>query len=516
MKKIVIIGAGISGLSAGCYAAMNGYEVQIVEAHSLPGGLCTSWKRNGYLIDDSCHSLMGSGPGSAYHQIWQELGAIQGRRIVDYEYFAGMTALDGRVFRLYTDLDRLERHMKELSPADAAPTEEFVRVVRRFADFNVPVGKPAELMGLLDGLKMMRRFLPFMKLFGELLSLTLESFAARFKDPLLRDGIRNANYGASGTLFSIVMPLAWMSRKDGGYPIGGSLALARAIEARFTGLGGTVRYGSRVTKVLERNGRATGVRLEDGTEMEADWVIAACDMKSTLTGLLDGSRIDPVHKELLDSGTLTGPVTQVAVGANLDLVGQPCRTVGGLPAAETHLHRWTKLRVVQRQELRLRSRHGASRQVGAPQHVPLRVVALGKAQGRPRGLHGREGANRRRMHRGPGDALPRHPNQGRDGRRRHAAHLRAVHRELEGDPHDLAVQRRVPEAAPLHPQDRARPGRLLSREHVDECSRQPARRGRGRQVGCPAHLCAGQAAVRDDHPAGVIDQKAVALQVEGT
>jgi phytoene dehydrogenase-like protein len=322
-KKILIIGAGISGLSAGCYAAMNGYEVRIVEAHALPGGLCTSWKRNGYLIDDSCHSLMGSGPARSYHQIWRELGALQGRRIVDYEYYAGLTGLDGRVFRLYTDPDRLERHMKELSPADAAPTEELCRLVRRFAGFDVPVGKPAELMRFLDGLKMILGFLPFMKLFGELLSLTLDSFAARFKDPLLRDGIRNANYSAPGPLFSIVMLLAAMSRKAAGYPIGGSLALAKAIEARFTGLGGTVRYGARVARVLERGGKATGVRLEDGTEMEADYVISACDMKSTLMVLLDGSRIDPVHQELLDTGTLTGPVTQVAVGANLDLSGTP-------------------------------------------------------------------------------------------------------------------------------------------------------------------------------------------------
>jgi len=323
MKKIIIIGAGISGLSAGCYAAMNGYEARILEAHSLPGGLCTTWKRNGYLVDDSCHALMGSGPGSPYHPIWRELGALQGRSIVDYESFAGMTALDGREFRLYTDLDRLEGHMKELSPADAAPIEEFCGYVRRFADFKIPVGKPPELMGILDGLKMVLGFLPFIKVFGALGSLTMESFSARFKDPLLREGIRNANYGAPGTLFSIVMPLAWMSRKDGGYPIGGSLALARAVEARFTGLGGKVRYGARVTRVLERNGRATGVRLEDGTEMEADTVIAACDMKSTLMNLLDGSRVDPVHKELLESGTLTGPVTQVAVGVDLDLAGSP-------------------------------------------------------------------------------------------------------------------------------------------------------------------------------------------------
>ena len=188
MKKIIIIGAGVSGLSAGCYSAMNGYEVHILEANSTPGGLCTSWKRQGYLIDGSCHSLLGSGPASAYHQIWRELGAVQGRRFVDYEYFAGLTALDGREFRLYSDPDRLERHMKELSPADAGAAEQLCGLIRRYAHFPIPVGKPAELMGFLDNMKMLVGVLPFMKVFGELLSTTLESFSARFKDALLRDG----------------------------------------------------------------------------------------------------------------------------------------------------------------------------------------------------------------------------------------------------------------------------------------------------------------------------------------
>jgi phytoene dehydrogenase-like protein len=322
-QSIIIIGAGISGLSAGCYAAMNGYNVQIVEAHSLPGGLCTSWRRKGYLIDDSCHMLMGTDPTNSYYQIWQELGALQGRRIVNYDCFAVMTALDGRTFRLYADPDQLEQHMLELSPADAIAAKQFCGYVRKFADFKIPLSKPAELSGWLDGIKMLPGILPFMGLLGDLLSLTLDGFASRFKDPLLSEGIRNANYGAPGSLFSIVMPLATMSRKAGGYPIGGSLEFARAIEARFTGLGGTVQYGRRVTKVLERNGRATGVRLEDGAEMSADYVIAACDLRSTLMELLDGSRIDPVHQEILATDTLTGPVTQIAIGAALDLADRP-------------------------------------------------------------------------------------------------------------------------------------------------------------------------------------------------
>ena len=46
-KSIIIIGAGIAGLSAGCYGQMNGYRTHIFEMHSLPGGLCTAWKRRG-------------------------------------------------------------------------------------------------------------------------------------------------------------------------------------------------------------------------------------------------------------------------------------------------------------------------------------------------------------------------------------------------------------------------------------------------------------------------------------
>ena len=42
--KINIIGAGVSGLSAGCFLQMKGFETEIFEKHNLPGGLCTNWK----------------------------------------------------------------------------------------------------------------------------------------------------------------------------------------------------------------------------------------------------------------------------------------------------------------------------------------------------------------------------------------------------------------------------------------------------------------------------------------
>jgi len=49
-KTILIIGAGMAGLAAGCYAQMNGYRSQIFELHTIPGGLCTSWRRKDYVF----------------------------------------------------------------------------------------------------------------------------------------------------------------------------------------------------------------------------------------------------------------------------------------------------------------------------------------------------------------------------------------------------------------------------------------------------------------------------------
>ena len=74
-KNIIIVGAGIAGLTAGCYAQMNGFNTSIYESHTIPGGLCTAWERKGYKWDLSMHFLVGSASG-AFHTIWDELGII--------------------------------------------------------------------------------------------------------------------------------------------------------------------------------------------------------------------------------------------------------------------------------------------------------------------------------------------------------------------------------------------------------------------------------------------------------
>ena len=148
-KSIIIIGAGIAGLAAGCYGQMNGYDTRIFELHDLPGGLCTAWERKGYIFDGCIHYLYGSAPGQRLYQIWEELGAVQGRTMLHHDEFMRVTDASGKTLVAYADPDRLEEHMKQLSPADAEPIEDLADGVRQFASFDMSVlmEKPRALMG---------------------------------------------------------------------------------------------------------------------------------------------------------------------------------------------------------------------------------------------------------------------------------------------------------------------------------------------------------------------------------
>jgi phytoene dehydrogenase-like protein len=118
-KSMIVIGAGIAGLSAGCYAQMNGYRSRIYEMHTRPSGLCTAWQRKGYTIDYCIHWLTGSKPGGSMYRLWEEIGLVQGLELVDLDELYRYEGADRRVVVVYRDLERTEAHLRELSPADA-------------------------------------------------------------------------------------------------------------------------------------------------------------------------------------------------------------------------------------------------------------------------------------------------------------------------------------------------------------------------------------------------------------
>lgn len=323
-KSIIIIGGGIAGLSAGCYAQMNGYDSQIFELHTLPGGLCTSWSRKGFTFDGCIHWLMGSGEGKQENNLWQELGALKGTTVINHKEMVRFRNLDGRELILYTDIDQLEQHLLELSPADGEAIREMAKTIRKLSKYNLPMGKPRELMGPLDGLTAIPRMMPLMGIFKKYVQITEEEYTAQFTDPLIRKGLTAFWAGVVGfPALALLMILSYQNNRNAGFPQGGSLKFAQAIEKRYRELGGIIHYKARVEKILVEQDCAVGVRLTDGREYRADTIISAADGHATIFKMLEAKYINDEIRGYYKELPIFRPLVQVSMGVNGDYSSKP-------------------------------------------------------------------------------------------------------------------------------------------------------------------------------------------------
>jgi phytoene dehydrogenase-like protein len=270
---------------------------------------------------------MGSGEGTAFNGIWQELGAVQVRPFINHDIMMQFEGSDDRVFSIYTDIDRLERHMQELAPADSSVIEDFCNGARRLTRFDDALGDLSEPAGWLDGLKTAGRMLPLMGTLLKYGKISAAEFAARFTDPLLQRAFLSLfdSRGPDCPVLGLMIMLAGMHNGDLGYPVGGSLEFARAIERRYLDLGGEIHYRSRVKEILVeadpagRADRAVGIRLTDGTEHRADVVISAADGRATIIDMLDGRYASDQVRADYEGRPIHQSWIQVSLGVACDL-----------------------------------------------------------------------------------------------------------------------------------------------------------------------------------------------------
>jgi phytoene dehydrogenase-like protein len=315
-RKIIIIGGGIAGLSCGCYLQMNGLQTEILEAGALPGGLCTAWHRGPYVFDGCLRWLIGTHPPSAFHQIWQELGAIAGREILTHDEILRFEGADGKTLTVSADLDKLTCEFKRIAPEDGALIDQLVRAARRCAPLEPPLDKPVELMTQFEKMRTGLRYLPMVPVILRWKNLTLPTYLARYRNDFLREALMAMAGNERMSALVLVMVLAFRTRQNIGFVVGGSLAFAEAIADRYTRLGGIVRYKTQVASVRVENSRATGVQCADGTVVPASTVVSCADGHTTIFKMLGGRFVDKKILYLYQSCDLFPALVQVSLGIN--------------------------------------------------------------------------------------------------------------------------------------------------------------------------------------------------------
>jgi len=314
MKKVKIIGAGISGLAVGCYLQMNGYETEIFEKHSISGGLCTSWKRSGYNFDGCIHWLLGSDKGNAFYRLrlWSELIEVKDMVFVNHSTRVSIEVKENadrygnKVFNLYTNIDELKKYLLDLSPEDYSPIKEFIDSIKFVRKYELPplIDKAPEVRTLSDKVQLLK-YLPLIKFFNKWNKVTNMSFAKKFKSAYLKE-VFEAFYDCKEySLLMMIMQLAFFSAGCAGYPVNGSLTFAKRFEERYYKLGGSIRFNTSVSKIITENDVAVGIQTDDNQIAEADIVISAADWNFTVFKALGGKYTNTVitslkNQKLLD------------------------------------------------------------------------------------------------------------------------------------------------------------------------------------------------------------------------
>jgi phytoene dehydrogenase-like protein len=348
-KNIIIVGSGIAGLTAGCYAQMNGYNASIFEMHSIPGGLCTAWKRNGYKWDLSMHFLVGSTSG-AIHTMWRELGIID-RFEFHYHRTLGQIEANGQKLAISTDREKLTGDMQAISPADAG-------LIRQFTDLAFGPGmvkaatlKPSAFMNIGDKLKIFRAMFPLFRTFRKYGKMSLQEFAAKFKDPFLRRAVRLHIDSPGWPMADIPLTLLAGSInfmvKQAGVPLGGSQQVMFHLADRFKKLGGNLHFNQRVTELVIENNRVKGIVMEDGSCHLADEVIWAGDGHTLIYRLLKGEYVDDRIRNIYETWKPKESLMHVMVGVNRDLSDEPHMIIREADEPVTiagREHKWLQIR----------------------------------------------------------------------------------------------------------------------------------------------------------------------------
>lgn len=316
---LVIIGGGLAGLSAGCYACSSGFEVTVLEHNLALGGVCTAWTRAPYTIDGCIHWLTG-GP---FERLYRELGIVPAVGLHTLDHFLTYRDLESETCVAVTrDLDGLARKLKAISPADAKEIDLIVRAARHVSELEPPLARPQELTSMREGLLLgweMRHFA------GELVHFrkSTEAYLAdHIESPVLRRLFGKLFLPGSPALF-LVMMLGYLGRGFMSRPVGGTTRFRDALVETFQARGGKARLNTTVDEILVEDGRARGVRLSDGSILAADYVISTSSMPETIMRLLGGrfALAPTVHK--LEHWKMFDPIVLVSFGVESALAGVP-------------------------------------------------------------------------------------------------------------------------------------------------------------------------------------------------
>jgi phytoene dehydrogenase-like protein len=341
----VVVGGGHNGLTAAAYLARAGLCTLVVERRQIVGGACVTEE-----IAPGCRASTTSYIASMLRpEVIRDLElAAHGLRMVPCDPALLVPFADGSVAPWWSDRERTVRELAKLSPADA---RTFVRVddeLKRLARYLQPffLEPPPDVdtrgfAGVMEALRVGKRFrgisggeISRMVSFltgslGDFLDRNYES--EKVKALFLANNVYGKHGGpySPGTALGLLFHLLSGGEHDlqgfYGHVMGGMGAITQAMASAARKFGAEIRTSAPVARILVRDGRASGVALEDGAEISAQVVVSNADPKRTFLGLVDQKELPEDFCRAIAGIKMDGPCAKV----NFVLSEEP--RVNGMP-----------------------------------------------------------------------------------------------------------------------------------------------------------------------------------------
>jgi phytoene dehydrogenase-like protein len=304
---VIVIGGGHNGLVAGASLAKAGKQVLVVERAEQVGGILRSTQpAPGFTAPGLVHTV-----GRFRASLVKDLKLDRfGYRTVTPSVRMHAPMPDGSAVTFWAEAAKTAEGIRSRGPREAQAYIDFDRKVRAIASFlayvavaTPPDPKSPSLADAIMGLKLGKAFRDLGGKTGReairampmaVADLVQEVFASEaIRGPLATRGVLYTAMGAWATGTAQVF-LNDSAGTDGGaagtavFPIGGTGALASALEQAAVSFGVRIRTGAEVVAIRSRGTRAIGVTLADGTELNAPLIVSAADPKRT------ASLCDPV------------------------------------------------------------------------------------------------------------------------------------------------------------------------------------------------------------------------------
>jgi prolycopene isomerase len=299
---VIVVGAGLGGMTAASLLAKRGLSVLMVDQQSKPGGSCTSFKREDFVFDVGTAMIYGFGDKGfkPFRFLINELE--EPIDIVAHPTLARMT-FEGQEIIFWPDVNRFLDELGELYPDEKAALRAFYadlyKMYENIVIKNEVVVPPSEFSARQGLRRLLSDPLGIIKM-QKLLSISVKDLLDRyFHTPEIVhffDKLCSAYaYTTAAETPAVLAATMFLDNHIGGvyYPAGGAQMLPNTIEKAFERDGGQALYHHLVDEILIENRRAYGVRLSNGVEVFADRVIANATVWNLYGKLVRPEHIPP-------------------------------------------------------------------------------------------------------------------------------------------------------------------------------------------------------------------------------